>query len=91
MQNIVVALIVVACFVYAAQALMPVALRRALARWLAPWPHWPAPLARRLQRASREPMAGCGCEGCDRPAKVAKGAATDSDQPQPIHIQRRRT
>jgi hypothetical protein len=87
MQNIVVALIVMACFVYAAQALMPVALRRMLARWLAPWPHWPAPVARRLQRAAREPMAGCGCEGCDLPAKAAAAA----DQPQPIHIQRRRT
>jgi hypothetical protein len=89
MQNIVVALIVVACFAYAAQALMPVVLRRALARRLAPWPHWPAPLARRLQRAAREPVAGCGCDGCDRPAGVAKGAV--ADQARPIHIQRRRT
>lgn len=89
MQNIVVALIVVACFAYAVQALMPAALRRALARWLVPWPFWPAPLARRLQRAAREPVVGCGCDGCDRPATVARGAAAAPGQPQTIHIQRR--
>ncbi|EYC52741.1 hypothetical protein AZ34_01010 [Hylemonella gracilis str. Niagara R] len=86
MQTIVVTLIVFACFAYAAQALMPAALRRALARWLTSWPHWPAPVARRLQRAARRFESGCGCEGCDRPAK----AATAVNQPQSIHIQRRR-
>ena len=86
MQTIVVTLIVLACFGYAAQALMPAPLRRALARRLLSWPRWPAPVAWRLQRAAREPMAGCGCDGCDLPAK----AATAADQPQPIHIQRRR-
>lgn len=86
MQTIVVTLIVLACFAYAVQALMPAALRRALARWLASWPHWPVPLARRLQRAARGPAAGCGCEGCASPAKTA----ADPGQPQPIHIQRRR-
>lgn len=90
MQNIVVALIVVACFAYAAQALMPAALRRALARRLASWPFWPKLLARRLQRAAREPAAGCGCDGCDRPATVARGVAAAPGQPQTIHIQRRR-
>jgi hypothetical protein len=86
MQTIVVALIVIVSFAYAAQTLMPAALRRSLARWLAAWSHWPAPLARRLQRAARVPMTGCGCEGCDLPAKAATGAG----QLQPIHIQRRR-
>ncbi|MFO6420558.1 DUF6587 family protein [Hylemonella sp. W303a] len=87
MQTVVVALIVIACSVYAAQALLPAALRRALARWLALWPRWPAPLARRLQRAANAPQAGCGCDGCDRPATAAqRGAAS-----QPIHILRRRS
>ena len=95
MQTIVVALIVIACFAYAAQALMPTALRRGLARWLAAWSHWPAPLATRLQRAARAPMAGCACEGCDRSAPGAKAAATSvalaPDAPQPIHVLRRRS
>jgi hypothetical protein len=90
MQNIVVALIVTACFVYAAQAVMPAALSRKLARWLAEWPHWPAPLARRLRRAARAPMASCGCEGCDRSATVARAAAAAPGRPQTINIQRRR-
>ncbi|QBK03879.1 hypothetical protein DW355_03010 [Hylemonella gracilis] len=92
MQNIVVALIVMACFVYAVQTLMPNVPRRALARWLALWPHWPAFLARRLQRAAREPVAGCGCDSCDRPTKLgkAKEANGAAVSPQPIHIQRRR-
>lgn len=92
MQNIVVALIVFACFAYAAQALLPAAARRALARMLLSWCRWPVPVALRLQRAAREPMAGCGCEGCDRPAKEANAATIVAGQarPIPIPIQRRR-
>lgn len=90
MQNIVMVLVVFACFAYAAQALMPAAARRTLARLLLSWRRWPAPLALRLQRAARKPMAGCGCEGCDRPAKEANAATIVADQTRPIHIQRRR-
>lgn len=95
MQTLVVAVIVIACFAYAAQALMPTALRRWLARRLSTWSHWPAPLAHRLQRAARAPTTGCACEGCDRSAPGAKAAASSvalgPDAPQPIHILRRRS
>jgi hypothetical protein len=81
MQELIVALIVAACAGYAVWALMPSALRRAVAQRLL---HraWPQPIARRLRRAALAPT-GCGCDaGCD--AKAPKPSA-----PQPIHIHRR--
>ncbi len=80
-QNLVVALIVLACSSYAVWTLMPSALRRALAQRALHWP-WPDALAARVRRAAKAPT-GCGCDGCDagRP-KPAAGAA------QPIRIHR---
>jgi hypothetical protein len=82
MQSLIVALIVVACTVYAVWVLMPSALRRALALRLQHGP-WPAFLARHLRRAALAPT-GCGCDGgCDanKPAAPA--------QAQPIRFHRR--
>jgi hypothetical protein len=69
MQNLLVAVIVLACTVYAVWALLPAGWRRALARRLATAP-WPAPIKRRLQQASQAGNA-CGCNGCDRGAAPA--------------------
>ena len=81
MQELIVALIVAACTGYAVWTLMPSALRRALAQRLLRG-RWPAPIARRLQRAATA-SAGCGCDaGCEA-KKPAPSAA------QPIHFHRR--
>lgn len=86
MQDLIVGLIVLGCFGYAVNALMPAALRRTVAGRLARWPSWPAPIAQRLQRAAQVP-AGCGCDGCDVPAKTA--AAAQAGKAQAIRIHRR--
>jgi hypothetical protein len=86
MQDLIVGLIVLGCFGYAVNALMPAALRRTVAGHLARWPAWPAPIAQRLQRAAQVP-AGCGCDGCDVPAKAA--AAAQAGKAQAIRIHRR--
>jgi hypothetical protein len=81
MQELIVALIVAACSVYAVWVLMPSALRRALALRVQHWP-WPAFLAGRVRRAALAPT-GCGCDaGCG--AKAAPPA-----QAQPIRFHRR--
>jgi hypothetical protein len=80
MQDLIVALIVVACTIYAVWVLMPSALRRPLAQRLqgGPWPRW---IARHLQRAALAPT-GCGCDsGCS-----AKPPAPSAGQP--IHFHR---
>ncbi len=64
MQNLLVALIVLACAAYTVWALLPMGWRRALAKRLATAP-WPAPLKRQLQQAAQAGNA-CGCSGCDR-------------------------
>lgn len=83
MQTLIVALLVVACVVYASWTLMPAAARRALARSLlklAP----PEALAAKLRRAATA-SAGCGCDGCDHaPAKAAPKTA-----PQVVTFHRR--
>lgn len=80
MQSALVGLIVIACAVYAVWALMPSALRRALAGRLQHGP-WPAPVARHLKRAASA-SAACGCDaGCD--------AAKPPQAAQPIRIHRR--
>ena len=65
MQDLLVALIVVACAVYAVWALLPMAWRRALAQRLVAAPS-PAPIKRWLQQAAQPAQAGnaCGCDGC---------------------------
>ena len=86
MQDLIVGLIVLGCFGYAVNVLMPSALRRTVAARLARWPAWPAPIARRLQRAAQVPV-GCACDGCDVPAKTA--AAAQAGKGQTIRIHRR--
>jgi len=75
-QYLAVAVIVLACTVYASWTLMPAALRRRSAAALAGLP-WPGPAARWLARKAA-PADGCGCDGCDRSplavAKVSPGA-----------------
>lgn len=63
MQDFLVALIVLACTLYAVWTLMPSSVRRPLAMRLVRWP-WPQTLARHLQRAALA-KTGCGCDGCD--------------------------
>ncbi|GAB4565432.1 MAG: hypothetical protein IV105_21055 [Rhizobacter sp.] len=72
-QNLLVALIVLACAVYAVWALLPMAWRRALAKRLVAAPS-PPPIKRWLQQAAQAGNA-CGCDGCDRAAPKAKPEA----------------
>lgn len=83
MQNLLVAVIVLACAVYAVWALLPMGWRRSLAGRLAGAP-WPAPIQRRLQQASQAGNA-CGCNGCERGTAAEAKADT-----QPIRIHPRR-
>lgn len=84
MQELLVALIVLACTVYAAWTLMPSALRRAIAQRLQHWP-WPPLLARSLRRAALAPT-GCGCDGCD--AKAPGSPRAPAAQQHTIRIHR---
>ncbi|URI11246.1 hypothetical protein MW290_20020 [Aquincola tertiaricarbonis] len=88
LQQAAVAAIVAPSAMYAAWALLPAALRSALARRLLRLP-LPARLARPLQRAARGGGA-CGCDGCD--AKPGKAAVRDASGPTavPIRLHRRR-
>jgi len=79
MQNLLVALIVIACTGYAVWVLIPGTLRRAAAQQALKL-RWPAPIATRLQKAAKV-SGGCGCDGCD--AKPLK--PTDAGQPIRIH------
>ena len=81
MQDLAVALIVIACTVYAVWALMPTAARRAIALRVLVWP-WPDVIGKHLRRTAQAPT-GCGCNGCDS-AKPAVGNTS-----QPIRIHRR--
>lgn len=75
MQNLVVALVVASCTVYAVWVLMPAAVRRWVATRLQHGP-WPAPLAAFLRRHAQAP-SGCGCDGCDaKPAAPAGSTHT---------------
>jgi hypothetical protein len=67
MQNLVVWLLVAACFVYAAWTLAPKAPRRRLALALLKLP-LPAALQKPVNAAAQL-QGGCGCNGCDSPAK----------------------
>ena len=64
LENLLVVCVVSACFVYAANQLLPLVARQALARALLRLP-LPAFLARNLEKVSLA-SSGCGCDGCDR-------------------------
>ena len=77
LQSVLVLILVVCSFIYAAWALLPQAGRRILAQGLLRWP-LPRAFARFLQQAARA-QAGCNCSGCDRaPANVKM---TDKQSP----------
>jgi hypothetical protein len=63
-QSFVVALLVIACSVYAAWSLMPAAARRSVALALLKMP-LPTSLAQALHKHTVA-ASGCGCDGCDR-------------------------
>jgi hypothetical protein len=73
-QDLAVALIVGACAMYALWALLPSALRRALAT-AALRLRLPAWLASPLRRATRG-SSGCYCEGCDRASPARDAGST---------------
>jgi hypothetical protein len=79
MQNLVVAVLVGGCFVYALWTLAPKAARSRLAKQLLKLP-LPAMLQKPVQVASNL-QGGCGCAGCDGPA---------AGQPKPVVIVRKR-
>ncbi len=69
LQTLIVALLVVACSVYAAWTLMPAAARRAIALKLLKLP-LPGQLALKMIKSATV-SSGCGCDGCDHaPAKA---------------------
>jgi hypothetical protein len=70
MQNLVVAVLVMVCFVYALWTLAPKRPRSQLAVALLKLP-LPAVLQKPLNAAARL-QGGCGCRGCDRAASPAK-------------------
>ena len=84
-QNLIAALIVGACAVYALWKLMPSAARRGLATAALrlPVPAW---LAAPLHRATQA-SAGCACDGCDR---ALPKRAPDSAHPVVFHPRQRR-
>ena len=75
-QDLIVALIVMACAAYAAWTLMPSTARRALAASLLKLP-LPRAVARHVQRATRATSGCSACDGCAAAApKPAPGSAT---------------
>jgi len=64
LQELVVAVLVVACVAYAAWTLMPAPARRGLALSLLKLA-LPAAIATRLRKHAVA-TSGCGCDGCDR-------------------------
>lgn len=86
MQNLLVALIVLACAAYAVGALLPLAWRRPLAKRLAAAP-WPAPIKRRLLQAA-QPGNACGCNGCDQGGAARARPAGPAAQPIRFHPRR---
>jgi hypothetical protein len=74
-QDLVVALLVVGCAVYAAWKLMPQVARRSLATALLRVPHLPGSLEATLRKNAQQ-ASGCGCDGCDHAAPKAKASNT---------------
>jgi len=85
LQSLLVALIVAACAVYAAWALLPSGARRHVARATLRL-RLPAALAAPLQRALQR-GGGCVCDGCEHGAARAPAATT---QPLRFHPRIRR-
>jgi hypothetical protein len=83
LQSAVVAIVVPGCALYVAWLLAPAAAKRQLARGLLKLP-LPRPLAATLQRTANG-AGGCGCDGCDAPAKQA---AQDTGVPITLHRRR---
>jgi hypothetical protein len=87
-QNIVVALLVLSCFVYALWTLAPKAPRSRMATFLLKLP-LPMLLQKPFLAAARQ-QGGCGCDGCDRSVAskslAAKGTSDMEAKPgfQPV-------
>ena len=64
MQTVAAVVLVAACAVYAAWALLPAAARRGIASALLKRPL--PPFAARFLRRRIDASTGCGCDGCDR-------------------------
>ncbi len=75
-QNIIVALLVAGCFVYALWTLTPKGPRGRLATALLKLP-LPTMLHKPLTAAARV-QGGCGCDSCDRSSAATNPAARDS-------------
>ena len=73
-QSLTVLVLVGLSFVYATQALMPIAWSLRVLRAMARWP-LPRPLADRLARKVQT-ISACGCDGCDRSQAKGHGAAS---------------
>jgi len=79
-QMLVVLVVVAACAVYAGWSLAPAVARRAVAKAALRLP-LPGFMARYFGQVALRARAGCGCDGCDAAAPVARE--------QPIRIHRR--
>lgn len=79
-QMLVVLVVVAGCAVYAGWSLAPAVARRAVAKAALRLP-LPGFMARYFGQVALRARAGCGCDGCDAPAPVARE--------QPIRIHRR--
>ena len=84
LQNLIVAVLVLASALYAVWSLLPGGAKRALALRAQRWP-LPAWAVRWLQRATK-PVSGCGgCGGCEGASAPRLASA-----PQTVHFHRRR-
>ena len=85
-QELVVAVLVVACSAYAGWTLMPASARRGIAVSLLKLP-LPAAIVLRLRKHAVA-SSGCGCDGCDR--SLAAKARAGAVQPLTFHRPARR-
>ena len=74
LQNLIVALLVFGCAVYAAWTLMPAVARRAIASMLLKLP-LPNGFEQTMRKAATL-SSGCGCDGCDSAAVKPASKAT---------------
>ena len=92
LQNLIVALLVPGCALYAAWKLMPSAARRSLATAVLRLPHLPRRLESTLRTAAQA-ASGCGCDGCDHADKKPAAnvtAAAPASHPITFHPRPRR-